>query len=202
MGEYSHKLSKQTAGFTMIELMVVLVVLAVLLGVGVPAFTELIRSNRLTAEVNSLRASLATARSEALVQRSWVTVCQSSNAQDPNTIPVCLDDPGNAPWEDGFVAFVDFDGDGLFDAGDDRRVTTEAVERDPITVRFDNSRVRFDAQGAALGFAGTFTVCDNEREDEDARALIVAPSGQIRSAIDTTSDSIVNGLDGTNVSCP
>jgi len=196
-GHPSSKGPGTVAGFTMIELMVVLVVLAVLLSVGAPAFTDFIRSNRLVAEANSLRASLSTARSEALAQRAFVTVCPSTDGA------TCA---SSNEWNTGFISFVDFDGVGDFDGGDDRLVTVEAVERDQLTIRLDNGleRVRFDAQGTALGFSGTFTICDDEALDEDARALVVANSGQIRSAFDTNtpSDGIVNGLGGLNVACP
>jgi type IV fimbrial biogenesis protein FimT len=190
-------------GFTVIELMIVLVIMGVLLSVGAPSFVELIRRNRVVAEVNNLRASLSTARSEALAQRGFVTVCPSNDGA------ACL---GGAEWNTGFMAFVDFDGDGVLDAPDadpltpdDRLIEYESVLRDQLNVTFTSTTaqtiVRFDAQGSALGFAGTFVVCDDEGDPEDARALIVANSGQIRSGVDTNDNGIVEGLGG-NVSCP
>src|SRR6056297_2046627 len=87
-------------GFTLIEVMVVLVVLAVLLSVGAPSFTTLIRDNRLVSAVYDLRGALSTARSEALAQRAFVTVCPSSDGA------TC-----SGTWADGYIVFVDFDGD-------------------------------------------------------------------------------------------
>ncbi|MEP5568050.1 MAG: GspH/FimT family pseudopilin [Halioglobus sp.] len=54
------------AGFTLVELMIVLVLLAVLLGVAVPSFRDFITNQRLRATSNDLRIALMTARSEAV----------------------------------------------------------------------------------------------------------------------------------------
>jgi type IV fimbrial biogenesis protein FimT len=183
-------------GFTMVELMVVLVIAGILLGIGAPALTELIRRNRVVAEVNNLRASLSNARSEALAQRAFVTVCPTNGGA------ACAD---TTDWAPGFIAFVDFDGDSVLDAADDRLIENETAARDGISVVLASTtaqpRVRFDAQGSALGFAGTYTVCDDGGEAEDARALVVANSGQIRSGVDSNGNGVVEGLGG-NVSCP
>lgn len=183
--------------------MIVLVVIGALLSVAAPSFIDLIRRNRVVAEVNNLRASLGTARSEALAQRGFVTVCPSNGGA------ACV---GSNEWNAGFITFLDFDGDGVLDAPDgnpltpdDRLIENESVLRDQVNVTFTSttaqSIVRFDAQGSALGFAGTFVVCDDDGDPEEARALIVANSGQIRSGVDSTSNGIVEGLGG-NVSCP
>lgn len=193
----------RVAGFTLIELMVVLVVIGVLLGLSAPTLTDLIRRNRVVAEVNNLRASLSTARSEALVQRAFVTVCPSTDGAS------CAN---ATEWNTGFIVFLDFDGDAVLDPADgnpltpdDRLVENETAQRGQLTVTFVSTTaqrvVRFDAQGSALGFAGTFTVCDDGGDDEDARALVLANSGQIRSGVDSNGNGVVEGLGG-NVSCP
>ncbi|MCB1844446.1 MAG: prepilin-type N-terminal cleavage/methylation domain-containing protein, partial [Halioglobus sp.] len=46
-------------GFSIVELMVVMLILAVLLGVGAPAFLETVRNNRMITELYALRATLA-----------------------------------------------------------------------------------------------------------------------------------------------
>jgi type IV fimbrial biogenesis protein FimT len=66
-------------GFTLIELMVVVSLLAVLLGVGVPSFRATIESNRITTVTNDLVAALQYARSEAVRTGVNHTVCASSN---------------------------------------------------------------------------------------------------------------------------
>ncbi len=69
----------RTGGFTLVEMMMALVVLAVLLAVAAPGFYELIKNNRMLSEVYALRATLNGARSEALAQRNFVTLCRSED---------------------------------------------------------------------------------------------------------------------------
>ena len=61
-------------GFTLIELMVTVAVLAIVLSLGVPSYRALIINNRLTAQANALVASINLARSEAIKRgvRVWV----------------------------------------------------------------------------------------------------------------------------------
>lgn len=76
----THALSvRRRAGFTLIEIMVTVAVLAIVLAIAVPAFGTLIRSNRLTSNANELVAALQLARSEAVRQNSSVAVCRSDN---------------------------------------------------------------------------------------------------------------------------
>ena len=70
--------AKQT-GFTLIELMFTIVVLAVLLGIGVPNFRDFIRNSRLSAAANDLLADVNLTRSEAVKRRVPVTLCKSTD---------------------------------------------------------------------------------------------------------------------------
>lgn len=201
MEKYLQNTPKPAPGFTIIELMVVLVVLAVLLSVGAPSFTNLIRDNRLISAAYDLRGALSTARSEALAQRAFVTVCASNDGA------TC-----SGTWEDGYIAFVDFDGDGSFDTGgtgpDDNMVIANVTGVTDISITLNatdaSGRLRFDPQGTALGNNGTFTVCD-QRGANEARALFLSNAGSARNLEDTDDDGIVNlpaAGGGGNVSCP
>ncbi len=68
-------------GFTLIELMVTLAVLAVLLGLAAPNLSELLRNNRAATEINSFSGMFAYARREA-VQRGQTTRLQGPLAAD------------------------------------------------------------------------------------------------------------------------
>lgn len=97
-------------GFTVVELMLVLVVAAILLGVGVPAFRSLLTSNQLTTTSNALMASLSLARQEAVSRGLPVTACPSSNGA------ACS---GGTDWAVGWIVFVDNGGTpAAFDSGD------------------------------------------------------------------------------------
>lgn len=57
---------KGLAGFTLVELMVTVSVLAILLMIGVPSMTDWIRNNEVRAVANTLQSGLRTAQTEAL----------------------------------------------------------------------------------------------------------------------------------------
>lgn len=65
---------KSVKGFTLIELMVTLVVLAIAIGLAVPSFAELIRNNRADAQSGAVVDALSLARSEAIKRGTTVVV--------------------------------------------------------------------------------------------------------------------------------
>ncbi len=67
------------AGFTLIELMVALAVLAIIAAIAVPAMQGLIAANRLSGASTELVTALQVARSEAIRRNAPVTVCGSAD---------------------------------------------------------------------------------------------------------------------------
>ena len=98
----------RSRGFTLGELLVTLAVLAVVLTVAVPAFTNFVKNNRLAAATNQLGAALAYARSEAVRRGRPVTVCASSDGATCDT----------TAWREGWIVFTDEGVAGQVDAGD------------------------------------------------------------------------------------
>lgn len=80
-------------GFTMVELMVTLAVLAILLGIAVPSMTQFSFSSKLRSYSNELVASALLARSEAIKRNQTVTLCVSSNGTS------CA----SGSWESGWI---------------------------------------------------------------------------------------------------
>lgn len=86
---------KQRAwGFTLMELLVTVAVMAVLLTVGVPSMAAMVKSTRELNTYHLLTASLATARISAVRHNTPVVVCPTRDGA------TCLDEPR---WEDGWL---------------------------------------------------------------------------------------------------
>lgn len=66
-------------GFTLIEVLVVVALLAIITTIATPSWKRLVVSTEVRSAVNDYAVSLQTARAEAIRQRQPVTVCPSSN---------------------------------------------------------------------------------------------------------------------------
>jgi type IV fimbrial biogenesis protein FimT len=80
-------------GFTLTELMVVLAIAAVLLGLAVPSFWQLIERQRLRTTANDLFDAIDLTRSQAITRGRRVTMAPA--------------DPAGDDWSRGWVVFVD-----------------------------------------------------------------------------------------------
>lgn len=98
-------------GFTLVELMVVLVVLFILITISIPKFTQIIQANRASAEVNHLVSDLKITRTEAIKQGLTVTICASSDQISCTS--------GTSSWHNGWLIFSDPNGNRIIDSGED-----------------------------------------------------------------------------------
>ena len=83
-------------GFTLIELMVAVAMVAVLAMLAAPSFNESILSNKLTGFATSFIASAQLARSEAIKRNASVTLCLVAN-ESSSTCSTTGD------WEQGWI---------------------------------------------------------------------------------------------------
>jgi type IV fimbrial biogenesis protein FimT len=81
-------------GFTLIELMITIAVLAVLMMIAVPSFTDATLGAKLGSYANSLVASTHLARGEAIKSNRATTLCVSTNGTS------CT---GGSEWKDGWI---------------------------------------------------------------------------------------------------
>ncbi|KAF1005226.1 MAG: hypothetical protein GAK28_03478 [Luteibacter sp.] len=78
-------------GFTLLELMVVIVVIAVLLAIAVPTLRTVTRKSYVSSVVNSIIGDMQFARAEAANRHQFVSICRSSTGTSCDTSGVNYD---------------------------------------------------------------------------------------------------------------
>ena len=162
-------------GFTLMELLVVMVTFTVLVMAGVPAMQATLANHRHTAHINTLTAHIQHAREESARRGNPVTLCPSLDGD------ACTDDESR--WEKGWMVFSDVDGDGALDNADTPVTVSDALRRG--TARYNRDRLTFRHDGTTA-FNGTFTVCD--ATGDRVRELIISRSGRLRKDTGTPDD--------------
>jgi type IV fimbrial biogenesis protein FimT len=89
---------RRMAGLNLMEMLIVMLIIAILAGIGVPSFRYVTASNRISSEVNALLGDMRYARTEAIKEGSWVTVCASADQATCSA-------SGN--WNTGWIVFSD-----------------------------------------------------------------------------------------------
>lgn len=167
-------------GFTLLELMVTLAVAAILVTVAVPSMARLMRENQASTTVNELIYALRLARNEAVTRKLPVAVCASDGDE-------CT---GGNDWDQGWLVFTDPNGNA--DCSDDGGRNCTGGGRILHRVRdvasgFDLSAngnpgddgvAVYDANGFAMGYASTFTLC-HQGGDVGPHGFTLNMSGRI-----------------------
>ncbi len=165
-----------TKGFTLIELMVTIAVVAILATIAFPSFQTTIRNNRVATSNNEIVAMVNLARSEAIRSGQGGVVCGSSTGAS------C-----DGSWAQGIAAVSDPDGDG--DATDGT-VLRFSDFKDSMTVTGPAEVIAFDSRGRRRHSTDqSLTIrpvtCTDDVQQQ--RALVVNASGQLRSTKETCS---------------
>lgn len=181
-------------GFTLIELIVVVAMISIVAVLAGPNLGTFMTRNKITTQTNNFVASLIVARSEAAKRVSSVTVCIGNTAQD-----TCVGG-SYTNWEDGWIAFIDLNGDAVIDVGETVINVNNEVSGD-TTIRSSQhvNSITYRGDGSVTS-SGTFKVCNSEGASR-AKAINIMGSGLISQG-KKNGDTIVDDFTGTNITCP
>lgn len=145
-------------GFTLIEMVVTIAILAILLTIAIPSFRALIINNRITAQANDFVSDVTYARAEAVRRNMRVSVCKSN---DGATCTAGFD------WSGGWIVFTDAPIYGVVSVGDNVLRVHGALTTGTTLINtgfdyfqfFPSGIVNGVAGGGGPATAGSFTLC-------------------------------------------
>src|SRR5688572_29332546 len=108
-------------GFTLIEAMVTVAILAIIAAAAAPSYNNAITSNKLTSYANSFISSALLARSEAIKRNTVVRMCRSADGLTCATA---------GTWQQGWIVFNDINNDGAVDTNETVISTQQAIGGD------------------------------------------------------------------------
>lgn len=175
-------------GFTLIELMVAVALIAIMLALAAPSLTTFQRNAELTTATNTLLSAINAARGEAMKRGRYAMVVPADTAN----------------WSSGWIVFVDMNRTQAFDSTIDIALMTKEAPPPYLTITGNNTAtgtapyIMFDASGYSKTKAGgfgalAFTIARNDvaasQLAEQTRRLIISSTGRARTckpATDTT----------------
>lgn len=170
-----NNIPRHARGFSLIELMIVIIVLGITLAWGLPSFMTAMRGNRVVTETNDFLLAINVARSEAIKRNRRVGICPTANGSACTTA-----------WNDGWMVWADLNDNNTFDAANDLVIRRGTADDDiAYATTSATTAIAFNGRGTPIGLAAdasfTVQVTGCTAGDKYRRTVVVARrSGQTR----------------------
>ena len=162
----------KSRGFTLIELMITLAVVATLCTISMPSLAALLSSSHARSAQNTLVTAINLARIAAVTRQSEVILCPSSDLDRCDA---------SLWWQHGWIVFEDLNHDGQHQPNEPIINVTQAQKQMAIATTVGRDHVTYRPDGSASGTNVTFTLCDR-RGAKFANTVIINNAGRARHA--------------------
>lgn len=182
---------RKANGFTLIELMLTLVIMAILVTLTLPGFNTLITSYERQGAVHDLLGLFALAREHAVMNGTLVTVCPLDDQKKCGT-----------NWNGEIHAFSD--PENTRSASSEQAILQTILPQGngKFTVRsLHKSFFQFHPTGFTYSDLGNITWCPASGDPSQAAQIILNRGGRVRIARDTDGDGIPEDANGQPVLC-
>lgn len=146
---------RAASGFTMIELLTVVSLLAIITAIAVPSFRSFLDGQRVKGIAYDLTADLLLARSEALKRNASVAIARSGSN-----------------WTDGWTSTV---------AGSGTQINTRGASSGDVSVSGAPTSITFDSNGRVSAPAEEVRITIST--GATSRCIELSPSGRARSLV-------------------
>lgn len=167
-------------GFTAVELMVVVSIVAVLVGLVAPSLTLLVENWRVRAAQEALSSTLLLARSEAIKRGGRVTVQKM-----PNNTGACTTARSNRDWDCGWIVCEDLDNNSSCGPTEPVLQRINAPAKVQVTRTGGGTSIKFDrwglVDGVWLGFS--LVPADKSTNHPGARGVCMSSGGRIHTIL-------------------
>jgi type IV fimbrial biogenesis protein FimT len=163
----------QSKGFTIVELLTGVAILAITMALAGPSFVTMIKDNRIDSATSEFVGALQLAKAESASRTRPVSVCKSNTTADGCN--------AGGEWTQGWLVFADIDGDGLLDGEDTLILVREALHEQITfggTAGVDEFITFFPSGTTSVTSTEVLMMCDERGYDDSAQGVLISITGR------------------------